>query len=587
MAYAQTAMFAIQAGLRLYGASRKAYADSIRGHALVLPLPRAPGIDFDTAVNWFLTQSPGMEIMQNTPRVKWLVELGTRTQAQRAELIDLYAYYRSETPGSQEDTSDLRGSLTPNEMQAMLEVRQWSDTETKDMATPLQLITGTLVNTAIDYFIQTPGLVSEDFPQGRALKAFFQALDQTDFARVPPKEIATGLMVAVLETVSDHPQVLGGGKNEQVLITKVSKALADAASHFLEDATDKERRDAGLWLNLIGATLLKSAAQTVLSDPGRYLNLQPGAKANVVVDVGRTITNLALGQNGINLTDLFSSQGLDKVARSAMVAVAKNPKILKIDNKGVENIVIALAKDLAALDDIFSTEILPELVRLVLDKSADNLDLLWPESQSDPEEHLLIKAGGILLKALSKPVPGATWRLHLTPDQLLGAAEAVLDEVIDNPAWLLQAAAGQGAYLQVAVEAILAALAKVPQNRLSTETGIAVLRAGISAVAKRLSLLEMPDLSGQPAQAAITAALDGIFARIFKTNDPEVHWHIMRNSALQNIVQICLSSLADHGATQTQIALVCQAIDALLVSKKPFDQEDFAEHLVELLSASV
>jgi hypothetical protein len=584
MAYAQTALFAIQAGLRLYGASRKAYVDSIRGCALILPLPRAPGVQVDTAENWFLTSAPGVEIMHKTPRIKWLIEFQQRTEAHKAELVDLYNYYRSASARCDEAVSDARGNLTGDEMLAMLAVRQWSETEAHGTSTPLQRITGTLVNIAIDYFAQTPGVVSEAFPQGRALKAFFQALDQTDFTTVPPKEIATGLMVAVLETVSGHPQVLAGGKNEQTLITNVSAALADCAKGFLTDATDKERHDAGLWLNLIGTSILKSAAETVLAEPGRCLKVDSGAQSNVVVAVGKTITNLLMGQNAIDFSALFSAQGLDTVVTSALVAVAGNPAILKIDNKGIENIIIALAEDLSKKDTIISPEILPELVRLILAKSADNLDLLWPASQSDPREHLLVKATGALLAALSKaPSPGTTWRLGLTPSQLVELADAILDDVIDNPAWLVQLG-GRDSRLQAAVEAILAALGTAPGNRMSMETGIAIMHAGIGAAALRLEFLEtLPATGEQQAQTALTAAIDAIFALLFEPDQADVHWHLVRNSTLQMIVEICLDALAKHGATRTTIATAGQAVRELIETDRPLNPEVFERCLEELL----
>ena len=116
----------------------------------------------------------------------------------------------------------------------------------------MQRITGTLVNIAVDYFVQTPSAIDDDRPAGRALKSFLQALDDTDFATVPPDEISSGLMIALLETVAEHPRLLGGGANEQALIAKVSKGLATSATGFLENATDEQRRDAGAWLQLIG-----------------------------------------------------------------------------------------------------------------------------------------------------------------------------------------------------------------------------------------------------------------------------------------------------------------------------------------------
>jgi hypothetical protein len=587
MSYAQTALFAIQAGLRLYGATRKAYADSVRGCALILPLPRAPGVLVDTAENWFLTSNSGIDIVQQTPRIRWLMEQTSRSEAQNAELVDLYRFYRSPVNPSHEDAEDVRGELSNDEMFALLEVRQWSDDEANSMANPLQTITGTLVNIAIDYFVQTPGVVSEDRSEGRALKAFFEALDDTEFAKVPPKEIATGLMVAVLDTVSSHPDFLSGGENEKKLIMNVSKSLAESAKGFLEDATDKERRDAGVWVQLIGHAVFKGAAETVLADPGRYFKVRPDAESEIVVEIGNTFTNLLLGERQLEFRELFSAQGLNKVAKSALAAVAKNPEILKIDNKGVENIIVSLSENLSRLKNKISADIFPEVVRLVLDKSADNLDLLWGKSFKSPRRHLLVMATDTLLKSISKTPPaGSTWKPQFTPDQLIEVANSVLDEVVNNPAWILNEAGNASGCLQAAVEAILEALHKVPGNRISAETGVAILRSGIGAVALRLSLLdELADTAEQPAKVAVSAALEAIFGEVFADGvSADDNWDLARNSTLQTIAEIALDKLAKFGATKQEIEKLRQAVQELVIQDTPFNPEGFANRLDDLLA---
>lgn len=587
MTYAQTALFAIQAGLRLYGATRKAYADSVRGRALILPLPRAPGVLVDTAENWFLTSDLGIEIMQQTPRIRWLMEQTSRSKAQNAELVDLYRFYRSPINPSHEDAEDVRGELSREEMFALLEVRQWSDDEAISMATPLQTITGTLVNIAIDYFVQTPGVVSEERSEGRALKAFFEALDETDFATVPPKEIATGLMVAVLDTVSAHPDVLAGGENEQNLIKNVSKSMAESAKGFLQDATDKERRNAGVWLQLIGHAVFKGAAETVLAEPGHYLKVKPGAESEIVVLVGSTITNLLLGERQLEFRELFSAEGLNKVAKSALAAVAKNPEILKIDNRGVENIIVVLAEDLSKLKEKISPDIFPEVVHLVLDKSADNLDLLWGKSFKRPRRHLLVTATYTLLKSIAKTPPqGSTWKPQFTPDQLFEVANAVFEEVVNNPAWLVDEAGNASGYLQAAVEAILEALHKVPGNRISAETGVKVLRTGMGAVALRLSLLdELPSTAEQPAKVAVSAALEAIFGEIFADGvGAYANWDLARNSTLQTLAEIALDKLAKFGATREEVEKLRQAVQELINQDGPFNPEGFTIRLEDLLA---
>jgi hypothetical protein len=589
MPYAETVLLAIQAGVRLYGASRKAYADSVRGRALFLPLPRAPGLKADGAEAWFLTSDSGQAIAGSTPRIKWLLEQLPRSQAQDAELVDLYRFYRSLDEPAHDDSEDIRGGLWNEEMAALLEVRQWSDSEASSMASPLQTITGSLVNIAADYFLQSPGLVSEERPGGRALKAFFEVLNQTDFSVVPPKEIATGLLVAVLDVVSAHPDVISGCGNEQKLITNVSKSLLVSAKGFLKDATDKERREAGAWLELIGHAVLKGAVDTVLSEPGRYFKVKPGTEAELVVQVGTTITNLLLGDRQLNFRRLLSAAGLNKVVNSALAAVAKNPEILKSDNKGLENIIVALAEELWKTENKISPDIFPEIVRIVLDKTADNFEVLWGKSSRSPQNHLLIMATGTLLKVIAEDAPqDSKWRPQFTPDALLEVAEVVLNEVADNPAWLIDQMGNESGCLHAALDAVLAALRKVPRNRISAQTGIVVLKAGIGAVALRRSLLDkLPAEVGQPAKAAMTAVLDAIFDGIFADGiGTEATWNLARNSTLQAMVEIALSKVAKAGGTRENVKKLRQSVQELLSTDKPFNADAFATQLDQLLLAA-
>lgn len=48
-------------------------------------------------------------------------------------------------------------------------VRQWSQGELGDRPSALQRVAGTLVNIAVDYFVHTPGAISDKRPSDRVL----------------------------------------------------------------------------------------------------------------------------------------------------------------------------------------------------------------------------------------------------------------------------------------------------------------------------------------------------------------------------------------------------------------------------------
>lgn len=199
----EVVIFAIQAGLQLYGAGRRAYVDGTRGRALTLPLPRAPGIEFDSAHSWFTLEAEGILVVERTPRLQRLL-LGA-SSADRAELVDVYLAFRAELDPAWPDGTAVRGQFTSDQLSALLEIRQWADAESGQPVTALQQVAGTLINLAVDYFAHTPGAVSPQRPGGRALLAFLTASDAVNFANTPVVDVAGELMVAVLDAVPPPP----------------------------------------------------------------------------------------------------------------------------------------------------------------------------------------------------------------------------------------------------------------------------------------------------------------------------------------------------------------------------------------------
>ena len=117
-----------------------------------------------------------------------------------------------------------------------------------------------------------------------------------------------------------------------------------------------------------------------------------------------------------------------------------------------------MAQSLAADAQKLGPRLLPELVRLVLEKGADQLDQLLPD-KGKPERHLLVTALKGVLAALARPVPGgAIWKPVFGAEDALKLAEAVVDEVVANPQWVIDRAGKESRLLADVVEAVLDAL---------------------------------------------------------------------------------------------------------------------------------
>lgn len=578
----ETILFAIQASIRLYKGTRKAYADDTRGRPIVLPLPPISVDMYGAAHNWFANAEAGIAVREAHLRIAWLMDLPERNDEQKAELSDLYAYFRDD--GDQ----DIQGRLSTDEIGAMLEIRQWAEDEAGQTRTALQQVAGTLVNIAVDYFVQVPGAVSTDRPEGRALLAFFRAMDQTDFANTAVTDVAGALIVGIVEAVAETPELLGGGRNEQLLVQGVAEALAAAAKEHLATATTAEKRDASVWLQLLGRAMLKSGAETVLANPQRFLSVEDDAQAAVISQVGGVLAELLIGEKRM-FDRILSVDGLDTLVKAALGAVAKNPGVLGIDNGGLRNVIVAVAESMGAAKDPLSPDMFPEMVRLVLAKTADNADLIFGKRFTNPDRHLLVTAMRQLLKSLSKKPPaGSTWTPSFTKEQVLDIAEAVFDEVVDNPGWVVDRAGNASKVLGTAVQAMLESLRKLDSRRVSASAGVAMLKAGLKAVALQLPLIQDLPEGGQDAgRVAITAALDAILGTIFGEEvNAEASWALAGNAALEALVSTALERLARIGSEQKHVDVLRTVFGELVEAGKPVDPVEFAQLLEARLEAA-
>ena len=581
-----TIIFAIKAGIQLYAAAGKAYADNTRGRSLILPLPRSAGTNWNGAVTWFA--GAGATIALNYPRVTTLLNTANLTDDEKAELTELYIAARSESEPLLFESDKNGSQVNAKQINALLTVRQWSSGRYGDAPTALQTIAGTLVNIGIDYVLQKPGALSEESAEGRTLKSFLTSLDKTDFANTAVAEIAPSLMVAVLESVTANPDLLGGGEKEQALIKNISDTMLQSTKDLLDEAPSEERRKAGVWIQMIARSMIKGASDTVLENPQSFFTVTENESA-LIQNVGGTVTELLIGKNKVTFQKLLTQDGLNKVVKSALVAVAENPDLIKANHTGLKTILTSLADTLSKTKNVINPDIFPELARLTLEKTASNLDLIWgSKSTTKPEKNLLITASKTLLTEISrKPPAGSTWKPKLTKQQILDTMEIVADEVIDNPEWLAKKAGASDPTLGVAVKAIFASLRKLDGRKISAEAGVTILHSGIRAVALDASFLNDFPVQGEAAaRKGITAALDAIFEIVFADGaNAAAQWTLARNSTLVALTEVGLEELARVGAKPTEIKLLRETVAEAMEGNTPFDIDDFQTALNARLAA--
>jgi hypothetical protein len=589
-ANAQVVLFAIQAGVRLYAAGRKTYVEATLDRPLILPLPSGTSIDAASASNFFANDPQGQAIAarEENEGVRVLLAAaneGRLEQQGEEQLTQIYFSYLRELQPEIFEKPVASDEAKGHELVAIMTVRQWSQGELGERPSALQRVAGTLVNIAVDYFVHTPGAISDKRPSGRALKAFLEAIDELDFASAPPDDIAGDLLIAVVDSVGAHPDLIGNTETEKKLIKNIAATLSKSARTHLENVPTGVRWEGSAWLQMIARAVVKGSTDTVLSDPNTVLGVGD-AQARFIQEVGTTIADLVIGPDRLRFQALLAGEGVNTVIKAALRATANNPEILRIDNQGLGNIIAGVADGLSQQPNLLTDDIFPDIVRLVLENSARNLDLVWPEGANDPAKHLLITGTRQLFLAIAEGTREEGWPT-LTKTQVMGIAEVVFDEIVENPEWLLERAElGNESALSVAVRAAIDSLQQNRENRLSADAAVAAISAAVKASAMRFELLlELPDGGADAGKVAVKAAIDAVFESAFGDDvSAEEKWLRARNSTLVAAVEVALHKLAEIGAGQPQIDVLRREIGGLI--DEQLTVEELGKRLEPLLKAA-
>jgi len=579
VAASSTVLFAIQAGVRLYGAGRRAYADATKDKPLVLPLPKADATDLDGADNWFSTSANGKRALEDLgegSRAAVLMGKDSLTPEEEKELVEIYRVVR---PLYDPDAAKLGGEdiWDVKTLGAVLTVRQWSKEKPADHPSPLQTVAGTLIEIAVDYFISTPGAVDESRPQGRAIKAFLEAIDDTQFASTPLPAIAPGLFVALLDSVSAQPDLIAGGPKEKELVTEVTKSLAASMVKAFEPLSEHAQGELlkQQWPELIARAFFEGGARTVLAHPTTYLGARQGAEGTIVASLISTFTGLVLTDTRVDLRGALSSAGLQTMVRAALSAVADNPGVLDLGEgkEGIEQVIVRTIAAIPGRGHLLAADLVPEILSLVLRNTAANLPAILAHDGKDPRKNLAIVATGAVLRALSDN-NGTHWDPPLTQSQVLAVLQTVLDEVVRNPDWLARHLAGDDPVLEIALSATLASLGGVADKGLSGEVMTRALQAAIAAVVSNLSLLDkLPDPATAGTEIASTQVLDLVFDQILgKPQSVNVKWRLANAGTLSAVIEIALDAIARHNPTTDHIEVLKQVLEELVAGTIAVDR---------------
>lgn len=593
----QLVMLAIRSSLRLGQQVRQAYVDSTKRRELVLPLPNFfSKVDVAAARNYFGGSGKGH--LERVPHVKALLEKlrapgGELEPGEESEVLVAYSEFRNLERAEAGQLGEAGASLSGAEFNALISIRQWQRGTDPNPST-LQRLAGTFVEIGIDYFASVPGALNPNSRHAKAVEGFLGAMSELNFAEGRLGEVPGRLFVAVLETVAEHPDLLSGDPKVGELVQVTTRSLSADVGRRLEQLGGGnlvKARKVEDWADLVFRSVLSSAGGLVLSDPQRFLGVDRPGDAALVGQVGESVLGLVLENDGLHLERLLSREGLEKITKTALTVAGEHPEIFRTNKAALQKLLGSIATELSGFDTLLTPDILPELTRMILAKTGENLPLLWPDLAQKPEKHLLLTATQTTLKLLTRPpAAGDKWSVHLGSAELLLVTETVLGELTTNPSWLLDRAGKLNNNLKDALETALTIVRNHADHRLSPATATAVLRVVITKVAMRKEFFDaMPAGTDEAGKRIFAVVLETLLGAVFSDQlDERAVWQVVRSETITAVINIGFEQLANARLTADKVADFVTFIEQWMSSVgggEPLDLASFETRLRESLAA--
>ena len=586
-------LFAIQATVKIGKAGYKNYIDATRNRDLILPLPEHYNEILPTqAWNFFFgADAEGKRFASGDNIWPELIFFKNRifdsyTDEDKELLCKLaeQAYNILEL----ERFPDSKPNSTINLINFHI-ISAWE--EGYSTATAVQRVAGAIIEVGIDYAKLNPGLFDTKTPNGKLLYSLITELDKIKFSENPIDELPALLFIATLETLTANTEAISSDPNIRVLISNSANKVASLvgaknavinALEIKESEKRDKRKDMEAWGELVFRGLLDSVGHTMLESPGQFLGVQGEASQALVTQVGNDVFDLMIGNDSIKLDPIFCKSGAERLMRTALDVVSKHPKLItSSDNSGINNILSAVTNELRKPDQpLLEGYMIPEIGRIILEKTGENLTLLWPSAPNSPESNILLVASKATLKALSTPSTDLYWTPDFTHENMLFVLETVCNEIKCNPGWIT----GDDKYLNKALILVLehtVLCLKKNEITLSGDTAASIITEVVKSISLRKELFDQITYKTDTLAVA-AAAIDAIVYTIFSSQETSVKWILCRDETLTAIVKILMTELAKSSADLAAVNKIQEIVDVLindLKNGKKLDLEKFAAHV--------
>lgn len=331
-ASAELVFFAIRGALRLGQQARAAYIDATRRSEIVLPLPDYdPVEDVSAAFLYFGSlRQEGTVLPFGLGKLvdDFSANNGLSADDER-KFLDYFHEYRVQELYREGVTigAGVTPAIPADDFNRLVTVRQWARGNEK-FPTALQRFAGAFIETGVDYATSIPGIINENSREGKALIALLTGFDEIKFSEMPLGQLPSKLLGATLETVSRNADLLTSDDKLQEFIRVTSRSVgldvtARVEALRSENPAGDELVEGRLidWAELVFRSVLSSGGRLAVENPRRFLGLEKDGQSALITYVGEALLDMALSE-GATMAKVFGAEGLEKVAKAALNAVA-------------------------------------------------------------------------------------------------------------------------------------------------------------------------------------------------------------------------------------------------------------------------
>jgi len=562
---AETIIFVINSAIKLSHNFRQLYAEKVREKDIVLPLP-----DFDTSiklrriVRYFNELAP--EELEKWDGLKILHDKAVEAPADLSE--EEYKEYQRLflLARSKREENAPHAELSHQELLALFRLKGVGE---GTVSSVLQLVAGSIVDIGVDYFVQVPGALNRQSTHGHILYNFLLAFDEIDFAENEnikkefSDKLVPRLFATAAETVSELGNTITDDERFQLLIRATAKGIANDIYQRVEEQDAVQREETIKWGQMVLRSMIKNSGEYVLAAPEVFLDTNEGVSA-IIESSGLILLETILDDNSdeVSFKKAVSPETLERLTRASLQVVSEHPHIISSE-LGVEAIIRGVAEAVKEEHQLLEKGLLPELVRIVLEQSAGNLDMLWREKNGQAD-HLLISALGQILKILSKPAEEGKWKPQFTKLQLITLIEELLDEIVQNPDWVMDEVRGKPILSEV-VEMTFEELRKLPKEaRLQIDVIRTLIRLNLEVTLLNPRILkEIPYGTESDKEIVLRKALELLFSFTYpEEGEQGVNRTLLLIELLEYITTVILREHPDEkGLLLVQLILFDSGID--------------------------